>query len=493
MSYKVYPVIQQNDVCKDYKVFINGKEIDLNTARVSAVPFNRRWPGHQRDISQSELINFVSLETDEKLEFEVVCCRSFESVNIRPLESDIVPDIQNNTIRFTLPGAGYYTVEPFGRNRALHIFADSLSSYDIDKNDENVLYYGPGEHMEDMIYLKDNQTLFIDEGAVVYACIKADDAKNIKIMGRGILDNSRNKEVILFEANEEGNDTAVRNAKRTHTIQLNYCKDIEIDGITIRDSLVYNIRPIACENMTIKNIKIIGSWRYNADGIDMHNCENVLIDNCFIRTFDDSICIKGFDPYGNDEGMERDGKVYDTFKNVVVTNCVVWNDWNKSLEFGAETQAEEICNVVFKDCHVIHVTGEVLDCANVDYADIHNVYYENISVEYDDVIPDPVLQKKDSEVYTVTDPDYAPPLIAIMVYHHHEYSAPGSRRGKNHDFRFKNIRLYGRQKPVILTAGYSNEFNTQDVTVEDLYWNGDKITGDEYIKADMYSKNIKLI
>ena len=81
---------------------------------------------------------------------------------------------------------------------------------------------------------------------------------------------------------------------------MNYCKDIEIDGITIRDSLVYNIRPIACENLTIKNIKIIGNWRYNSDGIDMHNCENVVIDNCFIRTFDDSICIKGFDPYGND-------------------------------------------------------------------------------------------------------------------------------------------------------------------------------------------------
>lgn len=273
---------------------------------------------------------------------------------------------------------------------------------------------------------------------------------------------------------------------------MNYCKDIEIDGITIRDSLVYNIRPIACENLTIKNIKIIGNWRYNSDGIDMHNCENVVIDNCFIRTFDDSICIKGFDPYGNDEGMERNGRIYDTFKNVTVSNYVIWNDWNKSLEFGAETQAEEICNVTFKDCSIIHVTGGVLDCANVDYADIHNVHYENISVEYDDILPNPVLQKKDSEVYEITIPDYAPPLIAIEVYYHFEYSAPGDRRGKNHDFHFNNIRLYGKQKPQIVISGHSHEYNSENITIENLYWNGKKIVGDEYIKADKYSKNIIL-
>ncbi len=51
----------------------------------------------------------------------------------------------------------------------------------------------------------------------------------------------------------------MNNAVRLHTIQLKYCTNIEIEGITIRDSLVYNIRPIACENLTIKNVMIITS------------------------------------------------------------------------------------------------------------------------------------------------------------------------------------------------------------------------------------------
>lgn len=50
-----------------------------------------------------------------------------------------------------------------------------------------------------MITLTSNQTLYLDEGAVLYATVEAKDADNVRIIGRGILDNSRNKEEILFQ------------------------------------------------------------------------------------------------------------------------------------------------------------------------------------------------------------------------------------------------------------------------------------------------------
>ena len=34
----------------DYRVFLNGKEIPVYTCRISKYPFNRLWPGHQREI-----------------------------------------------------------------------------------------------------------------------------------------------------------------------------------------------------------------------------------------------------------------------------------------------------------------------------------------------------------------------------------------------------------------------------------------------------------
>ncbi len=494
MSFKVYPVTETKETCNDYAVKINGKEVEVNTARVSKVPFNRRWPGHQRQLNQSEFINFVSLETDGSLDFEIIPKDKFEKVTVRPAALGIEPEIKDGVIKFTLEKNSYFTVEAFGRNRALHIFADPISNYNTDFSDENVLYYGKGEHDVGTIVMKSNQTLFIDEGAVVYGCVKAVDAENIKILGRGILDNSKNKEVILFEANEKNNDAAVKNAKRQHTVQLEYCTNVEIDGITMRDSLVYNIRPIGCKNFSCKNVKIIGCWRYNSDGIDMHNCVDVLIDNCFIRTFDDSICIKGFDCYyeGDVEAavkkmMYRNGKSYDVFKNVLVKNCVIWNDWGKCLEIGAETRAEEICNVVFEDCDIIHVTGPVLDCNNVDYADVHHITYQNINVEFDDVIPKSRLQKSDEDEYVNDNPDHTPTLIQSVVEFHHEYSAGGNRRGKNRELLFKNIHLYGRQTPVARFVGYSEDAKTQDVLVTELYWNGKRITDKSEIVFEMNS------
>ncbi len=480
MSYNVYPVTETELFHDGYQIKINGKPVSPDTARVSAFPFNRRWPGHQRTLDQTELVNFLSLETDEELHFELTPKQPFEQVVIRPVTLGIEPEITDDgRILFTLKQPAYFTVEPYGRRNALHIFADPVSRYSVNKDDDNVLYFGKGTHFPGFIQLQSGQTLFLEEGAVVYGCVRAMDAQDITICGRGILDNSQNLETVLYEANEENNEVAVNNVVREHTIQLEYCKNVHIEGITIRDSLVYNIRPIGCEGLCIENVKIIGCWRYNSDGIDMHNCTHVRINNCFIRTFDDSICVKGFDCYyeGDVEkavhdAMYRNGKSYDIFENVLVTNCVIWNDWGKCLEIGAETRAEEIRDITFQDCHIIHVTGPVLDCMNVDYACVHDVVYRDISIEYDDSLPTPAIQTSDADnVYTNRIPDYAPDMISVLVCFHHEYSAGGGRRGKNHHFLFENIRLYAKQLPNLAFEGYDREHRTSDIRIRGLFLN----------------------
>lgn len=502
MAFKVYPVIKTENACEDYRVKINGKEVELNTARVSAFPFNRRWPGHQRGLEQSELINFLSCASDEPLTFEITPPKPFKYLEIRPKSLGIEPDITDDgRIIFTLERNAYFTVEPYGRSNALHLFVDPVNEYGVDIADENVIYFGKGEHDVGEIILKSNQTLFIDEGAVVYACVKAIDAENIKILGKGILDNSHNKAEILYECNAENNTEAVNNAVRQHTVQLEYCTDIVIDGITIRDSLVYNIRPIACKNLHISNVKIIGCWRYNSDGIDMHNCEDVLIENCFIRTFDDSICVKGFDCYyeGDVEkavnaAMYRNGKAYDVFKNVLVRNCVVWNDWGKCLEIGAETRGEEIFNIVFEKCDIIHVCGAALDCCNVDYADVHDVIYRDINVEYDDIIPAPEIQTADDKKYSGTEAEYSPYLISAIVEYHAEYSAGGNRRGINRSITFKNIRLFARHVPKLYFKGYDGQHKTKDILIDNLYVNDHLITSADEISLTVgeFTGNIRL-
>ena len=500
MSVNIYPVTKTDICCEDYEVKVNGKIADLNTARVSACPFNRRWPGHQRGIEQTELISFLSLSFDEPVKFEIKPKKPFEKVIIRPLSLGIEPEISEGVISFTLNKPQFITVEPYGRNKALHIFADPTENYGTDKQGDKVIYFGKGEHDAGLIELKSGETLFIDEGAVVYANVRAIDAENISIVGRGILDNSRNKEKILFEYNAENNDTAVNNAQRDHTVQIEYCKNVLIDGITIRDSLVYNIRPIACKNLHINDVKIIGCWRYNSDGIDMHNCRGVLIENCFLRTFDDSICVKGFDCYyeGDVEeavkkAMYRGGKAYDVFTDVLVRNCTVWNDWGKCLEIGAETRAEEIRDVVFENCNIIHVTGYVLDVCNVDYADVHHDTYRNIDVEYDDVIMCPDIQKNDDALYVNKNTGFFPDLIHVKTEFHHEYSAGGNRRGICRDILFENIRLWGKYPPIAYFKGYDETHKTRNILVKNVYQNGKLIEkyDDKYFIPDLYTEDIE--
>lgn len=48
-----------------YVVKVNGKERQVQTCHVSAMPFNCTWPGHQRDINQTEISEFLNFTMSE--------------------------------------------------------------------------------------------------------------------------------------------------------------------------------------------------------------------------------------------------------------------------------------------------------------------------------------------------------------------------------------------------------------------------------------------
>ena len=170
--------------------------------------------------------------------------------------------------------------------------------------------------------------------------------------------------------------------------------------------------------------------------------------------------------------MYRHGQAYDVFRRAVIRDCTVWNDWGKCFEIGAETRAEEICDILFEDSDVIHVTGPVLDCCNVDYADVHDVTYRNIRVELDETIPAPRLQEYDRVPYGPVESGYVPPLICACVAFHHEYSAGGTRRGRNRNLLFEDIKVRGGGAPIVDIAGYSETAMCRDVTVRGVCVDG---------------------
>ena len=478
-----------------YDVYINNKKIDLFAARVSAMPFNTWWPGHQRPLNQTEISSFLSIEADEAIDIEIVPKKEFNEVAIRPLSKKINHKIENGKIIARFENAGQYTVEPFGRHNALHIFINPPKTYEITPAGEDVIYFGAGVHNIGLIEMKSNQTLYIDENAVVYGHIHAIDADNIRILGRGILDSSKLIEDPSKELDPELFDDIVHDAERDGTLVFEYCTNLYIEGITIRDPLFLCLRPIACENVKIDNVKIIGCWRYNADGIDFINTKNALVSNCFVRSFDDSLCVKGF--YFLHQGMLfHNRKAYDVADNIYFKNCVVWNDWGHALEIGIDLCAREIKNCGFEDCDIIHGTGEMLDVMNCDYAEVYNITYKNIRIEYEKIMQKPTIQTKENPTFIEDkNSDFYPTLLNVAVIYYKDVSKSGLYRGKIHDITFENIAVTAAKIPPSIISGYDAEHKVANVIIKDFYLNGEKITdfNKSGIEVKEFTESIELI
>ena len=463
---KIYP-LPSGEEAAQITITADGQPLPVSLCYVSAYPYNRRWPGHQRTPDQREAAYFARLMAEGPVTFHYTPAKPFTACIIRPLSAKVTPVIKDGVVTFTLPHTGGYTVELDGIHNALHLFLDPPMDYNVSSEAKGVHYFGAGVHRIGILHLKDDETVYIDEGAVVYGCIHGKDVNRVRILGRGILDNSENVEEILFPVEKLGDGTVdVGNSRREHTIHLVDSGDIEIEGITIRDSLVYNIACFGCSDITIRNCKTIGCWRYNSDGIDLHNCRNAHVADCFVRTYDDSLCVKGHSGYR-----------YDTCEDILFENCVVWNDWGKGLEIGAETRAEHLTRVVFRNCDIIHLTGNAIDIMNVDYGKVHDVLFEDIRIEYDHVIQRPTIQK-DDETPFVADPEstYIPQAICFEIVKHPEYSGGLDRRGSIYDITLRNIRIHADRIPPSSFAGYNEEHPVSNVTVEGLFLGDRRIT-----------------
>jgi polygalacturonase len=104
-------------------------------------------------------------------------------------------------------------------------------------------------------------------------------------------------------------------------VLLNFvrCKKILLDGPTFTNSPAWNIHPLLCEDMTIRNIYVRNPWySQNGDGIDLESCKNVVIYNSQFDVGDDAMCIKsGKNEYGRKRGRPSE--------NIIIKNCTVYH------------------------------------------------------------------------------------------------------------------------------------------------------------------------
>ena len=284
------------------------------------------------------------------------------------------------------------------------------------------------------LQLKSDETVYIEYGAVVSGRIYSRMADRVRILGNGIL--------------YGGNWHAWDENGAEQLIVPVLGEDIEIRGITLLDGGSWHIVPTACKNVLIEDVNVLGKV-ITGDGIDIVGSENVVVRNCFVRANDDCISIKA------EEFQDPSGCA--DVKNILVEDCIFWNaEFGNTLEIGYETRCDEISDVVFRNCDVVHCqyegnqSGGVLTIHNADRAHVHNIVYENIRIED--------AQEKFIDIKTLDS----------------KYSRD-RERGMVNDILFRNIEITGGGFPVSIIRGF--EMKNEVCRPHDFYFDNVVIHG----------------
>ena len=114
---------------------------------------------------------------------------------------------------------------------------------------------------------------------------------------------------------------------RPNFIQPYRCQNVLVDGVTIVNSPMWEVHPVLCRNVTVRNV-VINSHGPNNDGCDPESCRDVLIEGCTFDTGDDCIALKS--------GRNEDGRrLAAPIENVVVRDCSM-KDGHGGVVIGSE-------------------------------------------------------------------------------------------------------------------------------------------------------------
>jgi hypothetical protein len=119
------------------------------------------------------------------------------------------------------------------------------------------------------------------------------------------------------------------------------CKDVLIEGVTLRNGPMWNVVPIYCDRVIVRGVAIDSLGVVNGDGVNVDSSRNVLIEYCSTNTGDDCYAVKS--------GRNEDGlRVNQPSENVVVRHCYAQGGYG-GFTTGSET-AGGVRNVYVHDC-----------------------------------------------------------------------------------------------------------------------------------------------
>ncbi|WP_442591130.1 glycoside hydrolase family 28 protein [Pedobacter sp. AW31-3R] len=342
---------------------------------------------------------------------------------------------------------GYFNVLKYGAKNDSSKIATLAIGKAIDaaaKNGGGTVYFPAGKYLTGPIHLKSNIIILIDAGAELHFSDNFDDylpmvssrwegtdvmnfsplfygdqLENISIMGRGLIDGHGKKWWAYSEVHVKKSPGSKwqdefkrlnqnvlapdlpgwieRGFLRPPFIQFMNCKNVLIEGITIRNSPFWTVNPEFCENVTIKGITINNPPSPNTDGINPESCKYVHISDCHITVGDDCITIKS--------GKDRAGrKMAVPAQNYTITNCTMLSGHGGVVigsEMSGGVKKIAISNCIFDGTDrgirikTARGRGGVVEDIRVDNIIMKNIRDQAIvlDMQYAKTTPEPVSER----------------------------------------------------------------------------------------------------
>jgi hypothetical protein len=339
-----YPAPRGEVLSSLYSVRVNDTEVPVYKQRVADPPFAGKS-------NHGGTYSFASFDCDGPVSVRINSSRNLDRTVVRPLSKQIKPEVLDDHMLVPLKGPCKLSIEPDGKNSPLLLFANPIEKDIPSKEDPNVVYFGPGIHKPERITLTSNQTLYLDGSAIVKGSVNA-HGENITIRGRGILD---------------GNDWEWRKGPG-QMVSIRDCRNVRLEDIIIRGAWGWTVVPKGSSDVRIRNLKICNSRVQNDDGINPCNSQNIRISDCFIRSDDDCIALKGLEYKWADNNVE----------GITVENTILWCDRARIFLLGHESRAKYMRNIRMTNLDIIHFSmtpfllqpGEDMHLTSVLFEDI---------------------------------------------------------------------------------------------------------------------------
>lgn len=382
-----------------------------------------------------EHASMATFDFSEKVEIAVTYNKGkIDSARVRPLSYDIPFTIEGNTLQFSLEKPANLSVEVNGDIfHNLHLFANPLDTFEVDKKNPDLIYFGPGIHRFEggEFRIPSGKTVYVAGGAVMMGRMLIENVHDVKLLGRGIIDPSVKMGIRIANS-----------------------RNVYVEGLVATQCATGG-----SDSVTIRNVKVISYFGWG-DGMNVFSSRNVLFDRVFCRTSDDCTTV-----YGTRLGFEGPSS------NITMQNSTLWADVAHPIFIGIHGNVEKpeiLENLNYVNIDILDHKEKQLNyqgCLAINAGDenlIRNVRFEDIRIE----------NFRQGQ------------LVNLRIFFNEKYcKAPG--RGIE-NVVFKNVSYTGNRAEISVIEGYDAQRKVRNIRFENLRINGQIISDDMPGKPKWY-------